>query len=83
MSQKTVEWIIGRLATDEESRQRFRAAPRDALDALAGGTDALTGVERDALSVLDPEVLDRFADELDSRLQRVRIPAGTSEGSDT
>lgn len=80
MSQKTVERILGKLATDEEARQRFRAGPRDAVDDLVGVADHLTSVERDALCALDPETLDRFADALDPRLQRVRIPAGETEG---
>ncbi len=79
MSQKTVERILGKLATDEEARQRFRAGPREAVDGLAKEADRLTSVERDALCALDPDTLDRFADALDPRLQRVRIPAGEVE----
>ena len=74
MSQKTVERIIGKLATDEEARQRFRAAPREALADLTGPSDPLTPVELEALSSLDATLIDRFADTLDPRLQRVRIP---------
>ena len=79
MSQKTVERIIGKLATDEEFRARFRAAPEDAL-AGAVEEDDLTRVEREALVSLDPDLLDRIADAVDPRLQRVRIPAGPPEG---
>ncbi|MBI5445616.1 MAG: hypothetical protein HY900_30925 [Deltaproteobacteria bacterium] len=82
MSQKTVERILGKLATDEEIRQRFRAAPGEALANLACD-DSLTPVEREALCALDADLLDRFADALDPRIQRVRIPPGAVEGSAT
>lgn len=74
MSQKFVEHVIGKLATDEEMRLRFRRAPRETLEAVVGTGDALTTVEIEALAGIDPTLLDRFADSLDSRLQRVRIP---------
>lgn len=80
MSQKTVERILGKLATDEEIRQRFRTAPEDALADLAGENDPLTPVECEALRALDADLLDRFADALDPRIQRVRIPSGVIEG---
>ena len=80
MSQKTVERILGKLATDEEARQEFRASPGGAIAALAPDADSLTSVEREALAAVDPDLLDRFADSLDPRLQRVRIPAPEDEG---
>lgn len=80
MAQKTVERIIGKLATDEEIRHRFRRAPRETLELAVGESDSLTTVERDALAAIDPEFLDRFADSLDPRLQRVRIPRGAQGG---
>ena len=83
MSQKTVERIIGKLATDEEARLRFRQSPGEAVDSTVGVNDTLTPVEREALAALDPDLLDRFADVLDPRLQRVRIPAGAASGSRT
>ena len=79
MSQKTVERILGKLATDEEVRQHFRSAPENALADLAGENDPLTPVESEALRALDADLLDRFADALDPRLQRVRIPFGAVE----
>lgn len=80
MSQKTVEHIIGRLATDEEIRLRFRTDPASTIAAAAGEAEALTSVERDALASIDPDVLDGLADSIDPRLQRVRIPAEPGEG---
>lgn len=83
MTQKTVERILGKLATDEEVRQRFRRAPRETLESALGENDALTPVERDALAAIDAASLDRFADGLDPRLQRVSIPAGLPDGRST
>lgn len=81
MSQKTVEHVIGKLATDEDLRMRFRLAPKEALESAAGKNEALTAVEMEALVTLDPGLLDRFADALDARLQRVRIPGAGEAGS--
>jgi len=80
MSQKTVEHIIGRLATDEEIRLRFRTDPVATIAAAAGEPEALTNVEREALASIDADVLDRLADAVDPRLQRVRIPAEPGGG---
>lgn len=80
MSQKTVEHVIGKLATDEGLRLRFRQEPREAVETAAGTNGALTAVEMDALAAIDPGLLDRFADALDSRLQRVRIPGDGDDG---
>lgn len=81
MSQKTVERILGKLATDEEFRQRFRSDPEGTLPPLGHDPEELTPVERGALASLDPDLLERFADSLDPRLQRVRIPAVAADGS--
>ena len=82
MSQKTVERILGKLATDEEFRQRFRSSPRDTIDAACREPECLTSVEREALAAVEPSLLERFADALDPRLQRVRIPTGATNGSE-
>ncbi len=79
MSQKTVEFLIGRLATDEAARDSFRVAPAKTLGELAGGSRELTSVERDALSTIDPDVLERFAEAIDPRLQRMRLPLQNPE----
>jgi metal-dependent HD superfamily phosphatase/phosphodiesterase len=83
MSQKTVERILGKLVTDEGARQRFRVAPDEVLAAIASEVDALTPVEMEALRALDAGLLDRFADALDPRIQRVRIPSDAFEGGRT
>ena len=82
MSQKTVERILGKLATDEELRQRFRFAPRETIDAACREPESLTAVEREALSAVDPGLLERFADAIDPRLQRVRLPVAPPSGSE-
>ena len=72
MSQAHVEQVIGRLATDEHWRARFRRNPSDALDDLT--TDSIlevTPTERRALLALPADALDRFAAVLDPRLQRM------------
>lgn len=74
MSQKAVEFVIGRLATDEEARARFRASPLQTVEGMTGPAHPLTGVETDALVSIDPAALDRFADALDPRLQRIAVP---------
>lgn len=75
MSQAHVEQLLGRLATDEQWRARYRAAPEDALDALAAlAALDVTATERYALLGLRADALDRFAAALDPRLQRL---AGT------
>ncbi len=74
MAQRTVEVVLGKLATDEDARGRFRREPRTTVAELIGPEDSLTPVEEDALSSLDPDVLDRFADTLDPRIQKIRIP---------
>ena len=79
MAQKTVERILGKLATDEEFRQRFRSDPAAALVFAEREPEGLTTVEREALAALDPDLLERFADALDPRLQRVRIPASPAD----
>ena len=73
MSQADVEQVIGRLATDERWRARYRRAQAEALDALtAEAALDVTATERRALLELAPEALEAFAGALDPRLQRFR-----------
>lgn len=71
MSQRSVEAVIGRLATDEAFRRRFHADRAAALDALAAEGLELTATERRALLDLDVTACERFADRLDPRIQKV------------
>jgi hypothetical protein len=62
--------VLGRLATDEAMRRRFREAPALALrEVIAVGLE-LSPVELAALEKLDPAELQRFAQALDARLQK-------------
>ena len=73
MSQRSVEQVIGRLATDEEFRDRF-AADREAVirELLASGLE-LTQVEVRALLDTNPGVCSRFARCLHPRLQKISL----------
>jgi len=73
MSHRTVEIVLGRLATDEAMRRRFREAPAQALRELLALGLELSPVELAALEKLDPAELHRFAQTLDSRLQKAEL----------
>ena len=73
MSQRSVEQVIGRLATDEDFRQRFERSRETALwEAIANGLE-LTAVERGALLDLDVDAAERFAGCLDPRIQKISL----------
>lgn len=80
MSQRTVEHVIGRLATDEALRRRFVENPRAVLEEMTGmGTGMeLTDCERWALASMDLRELSRFARAIDSRLQKADPRGGVS-----
>jgi hypothetical protein len=71
MSQKSVEIVIGRLATDEEFRDRFEVSRDAALDEVIAAGLPLTPVERRALLEIDVGACERFATCLDARLQKI------------
>jgi hypothetical protein len=71
MSHRSVEVIIGRLATDESFRRRFVADAPGVLERLRRCGYELTAVEIEALSALDLAGVDRFADAIDRRLQKI------------
>jgi hypothetical protein len=75
MSHRGVEIVLGRLATDEAMRQRFRSSPIDALRELTALGLELSTVELAALQSLDPSAVHRFAQALDPRLQRAMLVA--------
>ena len=77
MSQRSVEAFLGRLATDEGFRDRFKADRAAVLDELVAGGTPITPVERRALLGIDFDSCEKFAALLDPRLQKVctrRIP---------
>jgi len=75
MSQKAVEIVLGRLASDEATRRRFREAPAATLAELVALGLELSAVERAALESLDAAAVERFAQAVDSRLQRAELVA--------
>ena len=75
MSHRGVEVVLGRLATDEAWRERFRREPAAALRELIGSGLELSAVERAAIEGLDPSAVLRFAEALDPRLQKAVLVA--------
>jgi hypothetical protein len=73
MSHRGVEIVLGRLATDETVRNRFRQAPRRALQEIVALGIELSPVELAALQALSPSALQRFALSLDTRLQKAAL----------
>jgi len=73
MSQRSVEMVIGRLATDEDFRRRFEAGRPAILQELIAGGLQLTPVEQRALLDLDFGACKRFARCLDPRLQKISL----------
>jgi hypothetical protein len=73
MSQRSVEQVIGKLATDEGFRRQFHGNRQAALaEAVASGLQ-LTPVEQRALLDLDVTACDRFAGCLDPRIQKISL----------
>jgi hypothetical protein len=70
MSQRHVERVIGKLATDESFRARFLEDPAAALGDLAADGIELNDCERRALLGIEPAALIGFADALDPRIQK-------------
>jgi hypothetical protein len=77
MSQKCVEAVVGRLATDEAFRRRFQEDRAAVLDELIAQGAQLTAVERQALLDLDFSACERFAERLDPRIQKVCLRRNT------
>ena len=75
MSQKTVQLIIGRLATDEEYRIRFLDDPRAFLLALREQGVELTRGEIDALVRTDAALWPEIAERIDPDLQKSSLRA--------
>lgn len=75
MSQKNVEIVVGKLATDEEFRLAFREDPARVFRELTMSGLELTCAEIAALCATDCAALERAAEALDPRLQRASLKA--------
>jgi len=73
MSQKSVEAVIGRLATDEELRARFREAPERTLRDLAEQGLVLTPTEIASLVSCGRRCVDAIAEVIDPRLEKASL----------
>src|SRR5437899_1180951 len=73
MSQQTIESVIGRLACDEEFRQRFAADRAAVLDELTRNGSRLNPVERRALLGIDSAAFGELAERLDPRIWKVSL----------
>lgn len=70
MSQKHVEWLLGRLATSSEFRQRFYAHP---VATCAEESMELTARELEAVLNLSEHRFEEFAKHLDPRVVRATV----------
>jgi hypothetical protein len=75
MAHKTVQFIIGRILTDEELREKFLVAPVETLSAFRESGLELTDAEIEALANTDRELWRSGVDWIDSRLQRCCLKA--------
>lgn len=73
MSQRHVENLIGRLATDREFRLAFAADPEAALEIYRNEGHELGAVEIDAISRINVEAIEALAASLDHRLRRLGV----------
>ena len=78
MSQRNVQQVIGRLVTDEAFRRKFEESPGAALaDMIVDGLE-LNTIELLALASIDRQVVTRFAEALDPRIQKIAVNGGHS-----
>ena len=82
-SQKNVEIIVGKLATDEDFRRQFGSDPDRTVRELVDRGTELTPLEVSALLSTDTRVFDRVAEALDPRLQKASLKTGSFRMPDT
>jgi hypothetical protein len=78
MSQRNVELIIGKLATDEEFRRLFQDDRDGTIRQEVERGSELTKSEIAALVSMDAGVFDRVAEALDPRIQKASLRSGTA-----
>jgi len=79
MSQKSVEIVIGRLATDEALRVRFLRDRRSTLRGLSESGLELNAAEMDALLEMPPVFLKTLAIWVHPRLQKIALDDDRTE----
>jgi hypothetical protein len=75
MAHQTVQFIIGRILTDDELRERFLVAPVEILSSFRDLGFDLTDAEVDALTNTNQQLWRSGADWIDPRLQRCGLKA--------
>jgi len=73
MSQKTVQFVIGRLLTEEDLRSRFVERARETLDELREQGYEMTEDEVDAIVRSDPALWRSASRRIHPRLHRSRF----------
>ena len=73
MAQRIVEWLIGRLITDEAFRAEFLQNPDVVLRAMCDAGFELSRTEMAALIATDPALWGRTAEAVDPRLQKANL----------
>ena len=73
MTQRNVEWLLGRLITDDDLRTSFIRDPARTLDELSRQGWDLTPTEREALLSKDPATWRDIAQQIPSRLRRCSL----------
>ena len=76
MAQRTVQFIIGQILTDEELRTQFLERPTDTLEGLREKGFDLSYAEVQAIARTDARLWRWGVQWLDPRLQRCRLIAG-------
>ena len=73
MTQQSVEFLIGKLVTDEELREAFQQNPRAVLMWLLRQGLQLSSLEMEALKSIEPSDLSALAELIDRRLQKASL----------
>ena len=73
MTQQSVEFLIGKLVTDEEVREAFQQNPRAVLMWLLRQGLQLSSLEMEALKSIEPSDLSALAELIDRRLQKASL----------
>jgi hypothetical protein len=81
VTHKSVEIVIGKLASDEELRGRFRQDRGAAIRWLQEQGLELTPIEAASLSAVDAGAFERLAAALDPRLQKASLKPAPEHGA--